>query len=151
MKLKLILASLVSIACLCSATNLLAKSEATNGGHYTTKDREFYMTPEELLFVRPGLELEILDVIIPADLLTEVTFRITDPAGLPLDRTGVLPTTTPQGWWNPTGPEAAACLSCHDDDSSAAHAYSNTTFFGEGCATCHGEGKEWSVDKVHAQ
>jgi OmcA/MtrC family decaheme c-type cytochrome len=64
---------------------------------------------------------------------------------------GVLPTVTPQDWWTPTLPEAAACLSCHDDDSSAAHAYSNTTFFGESCATCHGDGKEWSVDKVHAQ
>lgn len=62
---------------------------------------------------------------------------------------GLLPTITEIAFWNPTMPEAASCLSCHDDESSAAHAFSNTTFFGEACATCHGEGKEWSVDKVH--
>jgi hypothetical protein len=47
-------------------------------------------------------------------------------------------------------PEAAACLSCHDDDDTAVHAYSNTAFFGESCSTCHGQGKEFAVDKVHA-
>jgi len=31
-----------------------------------------------------------MDVVIPSDLQTEVTFKITDPAGLPLDREGVL-------------------------------------------------------------
>jgi OmcA/MtrC family decaheme c-type cytochrome len=66
------------------------------------------------------------------------------------DSAGLLPTATPQDWWDPTMPTAAACLSCHDDDSSAAHAYSNTTFFGESCGTCHGEGKSAAVDKVHA-
>ncbi|NNK98093.1 MAG: hypothetical protein HKO88_03475, partial [Xanthomonadales bacterium] len=69
---------------------------------------------------------------------------------LPLP-SGLLPTITLRTWWNPTMPEAAACLSCHDDDSSAAHAYANTSFFGESCATCHGEGKTYSVDKVHAR
>ena len=80
---------LVSIAFVCSATNLAAKSEAVGGGSYTTKDSEFYLTPEQLLFIRPGLVLEITDVDIPADRQTEVTFTLTDPAGLPLDRTGV--------------------------------------------------------------
>ena len=46
---------------------------------------------------------------------------------------------------------AAACLSCHDDDDTAVHAYTNTAFFGESCSTCHGEGKDAAVDKVHAQ
>ena len=64
---------------------------------------------------------------------------------------GLLPTITPQDWWSPTLPTAAACLSCHDDDNSASHAISNTSFVGESCATCHGEGKFASVDKVHAQ
>ena len=64
---------------------------------------------------------------------------------------GALPTITNNAWWTPMEPQAAACLSCHDDDSSAAHAYSNTTFFGESCSTCHGEGKDAAVDKVHAR
>ncbi len=89
MRMNLVWALLIGITCIFSATNLTAKSEAADGGNYTTKDKEYYLTPEEMLFVRPGLELEILSTVIPADLLTEVTFRITDPAGLPLDRTGI--------------------------------------------------------------
>jgi len=68
-------------------------------------------------------------------------------SGLPA---GLLPTLTPQGLWSPTQPQAAACLSCHDSDEAANHAYTNSTSFGESCATCHGEGKVASVDKVHA-
>ena len=64
---------------------------------------------------------------------------------------GALPTITNNAWWTPMQPDSAACLSCHDDDDSAAHAYSNTAFFGESCSTCHGEGKGAAVDKVHAR
>ena len=69
--------------------NLVAKSEIADSGNYTTKDSEFYLTPEQLLFIRPGLVLEIVEVVIPTDRQTEVTFTLSDPAGLPLDRTGV--------------------------------------------------------------
>lgn len=69
-------------------------------------------------------------------------------SGLP---EGLLPTFTVQAWWSPMEPAAAACLSCHDGDDAAAHAYANTSFFGESCATCHGEGKDFAVDKVHAR
>lgn len=90
MRSRIIWSLLVSFACLSSATNLAAKSEPADGGYYTTKDREFYLTPEQLLFIRPGLVLKITDVVIPADRQTEVTFTLSDPAGLPLDRTGIL-------------------------------------------------------------
>jgi hypothetical protein len=89
MRMKLFWSLLVSAACLCSATNLMAKSDTADSGYYTAKDKEFYLTPEQLLFIRPGLVLEILNVEIPADLQTEVTFKLSDPAGLPLDRTGI--------------------------------------------------------------
>jgi len=89
MRSKLFWSLLVSFACLCSVTNLAAKSETADSGNYTTKDSEYYLTPEELLFIRPGLVLKITDVVIPADRQTEVTFTLSDPAGLPLDRTGV--------------------------------------------------------------
>ena len=89
MRMKIFLSLLVSIAFLCSATNLAAKSDAVDNGNYTAKDSEFYLTPEQLLFIRPGLVMEITNVVIPADRQTEVTFTLADPAGLPLDRTGV--------------------------------------------------------------
>jgi len=89
MRIRIIWSLLVSIACICSATNLAAKSDAVDNGNFTTKDSEFYLTPEQLLFIRPGLVMDITNVVIPADRKTEVTFTIKDPAGLPLDRTGI--------------------------------------------------------------
>lgn len=89
MKIRIVWSLLVSIAFLCGASNLAAKSDAVENGSYTTKDSEFYLTPEQLLFIRPGLVLEVTDIVIPADRKTEVTFTLSDPAGLPLDRTGV--------------------------------------------------------------
>jgi predicted CXXCH cytochrome family protein len=45
---------------------------------------------------------------------------------------------------------AAACLSCHDTDTSGIHAGLNTTVDGvETCAVCHGEGKIADVADVH--
>ena len=64
---------------------------------------------------------------------------------------GLLPTVAPNFWWDPVQPISAACLSCHDGDDTASHAFTNTTMFGESCTTCHGEGKAYSVDKVHAR
>jgi OmcA/MtrC family decaheme c-type cytochrome len=61
------------------------------------------------------------------------------------------PVTTPRDYWTPMLPETAACLSCHDGPSTAAHAESNTSDLGEACATCHGVGKIHSVDSVHAR
>jgi len=66
-----------------------AESEGPGNAGYTEADKEFYLTEAEIAFIRPGLELEILDTVIPADLQPEVTFVITDPAGMPLDREGV--------------------------------------------------------------
>lgn len=56
---------------------------------YGPFDKEYYLTDAQLLFIRPGLELEILDVAIPEDLRTVVTFSIQDPRGLPLDIDGI--------------------------------------------------------------
>jgi hypothetical protein len=90
------------------------------------------------------------EVIYPGDLRNCEFCHVNNSQQVPV-MSGLLPTTTPQAWWTPIMPNAAACLSCHDDDTSAAHAASNTAFFGESCGTCHGEGKVASVDKAHAQ
>ena len=89
MKMKIVWSLLVTVACIFGATNLAAKANAVDNGAYTAKDKEFYLTPEEILFIRPGLVVEILDVVIPADMQLEVTYSIEDISGLPLDATGV--------------------------------------------------------------
>ena len=89
MRMKLIWSLLVSLACICAYTSVLAKSDAVDNGYYTTKDKEFYLTPEQLLFIRPGLNIEVLDVVLPADKQLEITYSIKDPAGLPLDHDGI--------------------------------------------------------------
>jgi hypothetical protein len=66
-----------------------ANSGVPGESSYTEVDKEFYLTEAEIAFIRPGLELEVIDTVIPADLQPEVTFKITDPAGMPLDREGV--------------------------------------------------------------
>ena len=82
------LVGILAILLLTSA-QVLAKSDLIAEYGFTASDKESYLTVEEIVFVRPGLELEIMDVVIPDDLQTEVTFKITDPAGLPLDRDGL--------------------------------------------------------------
>jgi OmcA/MtrC family decaheme c-type cytochrome len=64
---------------------------------------------------------------------------------------GSLPTITNYGYYTPTQPEAASCLSCHDSRDAAAHAWVNTAPFGESCAACHGVSAEFSVERAHAR
>ena len=75
---------------------------------------------------------------------------------LPLP-SGLLPTrlTTIVGGVNTTvgsiPPIQDACLSCHDDAATGAHAATNTAPGGaEACAVCHGEGGIEPVSTVHA-
>jgi len=89
MKNRLFLGLIVVLVLLMGVSSGASAGDPGDGG-YTTADKENYLTEAQLAFIRPGLELEILDVVIPADLQTEVTFLITDPAGAPLDREGFL-------------------------------------------------------------
>ncbi len=94
--------------------------------------------------------VDFSDVKFPGDLRNCENCHVNDSYLLPLPD-GLLPTTTPLELWEPMQPIAAACLACHDSDSAAAHAFTNTSIFGEACANCHGEGKTFAVEKVHAR
>ncbi len=75
---------------------------------------------------------------------------------LPLPN-GQIPVVTQRDFFSPQGPATAACLGCHDNIDAASHAFLNTTTFpgatgpAEACATCHGDGKDWDVVKIHAR
>jgi OmcA/MtrC family decaheme c-type cytochrome len=69
---------------------------------------------------------------------------------LPLPK-GLLASVTPRGFFSPTPPAATACLGCHDGMPTAAHAFVNIAPFGEACASCHAEGSEFAVTRVHAR
>jgi len=103
-----------------------------------------------VVFGYRGSVHDFSDIEFPGDLSNCDSCHVNDSQQLPLPK-GLLATTTPQEFWDPMLPVASACLSCHDDDDAAAHAYVNTAFFGESCATCHGDGMAFSVDKVHAK
>ncbi len=86
----------------------------------------------------------------PGDRRDCETCHVNNSYTLPL-RKGLLPTTTPRGYWTPTMPVAAACLSCHDSVEAAAHAFLQTAPFGESCVVCHKEGAEFAVTRAHAR
>jgi len=69
---------------------------------------------------------------------------------LPLPETAAN-TVAPREFYSPLGPAAAACLGCHDSKNVSAHAATMTASFGEACAACHGQGRDFAVDKVHAR
>jgi hypothetical protein len=90
MKIQLIRLLVVGLVLMLSSSTFVAAKDSGDKGGYTQRDNEYYLTEDQFGFIRPGLEVEILDVTIPEDLLPEVWFKITDPAGLPLDIDGVM-------------------------------------------------------------
>ncbi|MBM2824731.1 MAG: hypothetical protein HW402_395, partial [Dehalococcoidales bacterium] len=67
---------------------------------------------------------------------------------LPLPETNAN-TQAPREFYSPLGPAASACLGCHDSKKAAAHSATMTSSIGEACATCHGQGRDVAVEKVH--
>ncbi len=77
-------------------------------------------------------------------------------ADLPMPE-GTLNVFAPRDYYSPQGPGTAACVGCHDNRDTLAHAYLNSptlpggTQPAEACGTCHGTNSEWSPTKVHAR
>src|SRR4029453_9182465 len=56
---------------------------------FSPHEKAYYASASAINFVRPGLVTRLLSADITADGTIRARFRITDPQGLPLDRTGV--------------------------------------------------------------
>ncbi|MEO8215550.1 MAG: OmcA/MtrC family decaheme c-type cytochrome [Acidobacteriota bacterium] len=96
------------------------------------------------------------EVRFPGDLRNCAKCHVGTSYTLPLP-TRIGSVTTLRDYFSPQGPATASCLGCHDNRDAAAHAFLNTVTFpggttpAEACATCHGTGKDWSVERVHAR
>jgi len=91
------------------------------------------------------------EVVFPNDRANCSSCHIDGTEQLPLPA-GVLASVAPRDLINPAPPATAACLSCHTRIPAAAHADLNTSpSFGESCDVCHGDGAEFSVERVHAR
>ncbi len=56
---------------------------------FTKHDREFYVAPNVIDFVRPGLNIAIVSANIAKDGTISVDYKLTDPKGLALDKDGI--------------------------------------------------------------
>ncbi len=65
---------------------------SSDGPGFNQHQKAYYLDPQQVAFVRPGLQVTILSAQIAPDGAIQTRFRITDPRGLPLDRQDV---TTP--------------------------------------------------------
>ncbi len=57
---------------------------------YAKSQAEHYLTKEQYAFIRPGLQVTVEDVQIPADRHPVVELTIADDQGQPLDRAGIM-------------------------------------------------------------
>ncbi len=85
----------------------------------------------------------------PGNLANCSTCHVGGSERLPL-KEGLQPVVDPSGYLNPAPPTSAACLSCHASKYAASHALTNTSDLGESCDACHGTGKRFAVERVHA-
>src|SRR5450759_5015473 len=73
---------------------------------YESSHKEFYLAADQTTWIRPGYVIKVNSVTIGADRKPVVDVNITDSAGQPIDRLGVL-TPGPAGtsfivaWWDP--------------------------------------------------
>lgn len=112
------------------------------------------LTQDYTIFGFGGSSTTFNDVRYPGDRKDCVQCHTNNTTyNLPLP-TGQIPVITQRDFFSPQGPATAACTGCHDNVDVASHAYINTVttpFFGEACASCHGDDKDWDVVKIHAR
>jgi OmcA/MtrC family decaheme c-type cytochrome len=57
---------------------------------YSALQKAFYLSEDDAVWIRPGLNIQILDAKIPSDRKAVVTLKMTDDKNQPLDRSGNL-------------------------------------------------------------
>ena len=72
------------------ATRVTPTGEADPRNLYAKSQAEHYLTKEQYAFIRPGLNVTVEEVQIPADRHPVVEISFTDDQGQPLDREGIL-------------------------------------------------------------
>jgi OmcA/MtrC family decaheme c-type cytochrome len=95
------------------------------------------------------------EVLFPGDRRNCAKCHVNNSHELPLPE-GMANTVAPREFFSPLGPASSACLGCHDTEAAAAHAFQMTATFpsgrtAESCASCHGEGRDFAVSRVHAR
>jgi OmcA/MtrC family decaheme c-type cytochrome len=114
------------------------------------------LTQDFTVFGFGGSKNNFNEVRFPGDRRNCAKCHVSNSQAVPVSADAI-PVNTLRDYFSPQGPTTAACLGCHDSKDVAAHAYLNqATFPGsttatEACATCHGTGKDFAVDKVHAR
>src|SRR5450759_955166 len=73
---------------------------------YGANDAEYYLTQDQIGYIRPGLHVTINSITIPADRRAVVDFSLTDDFGQPLDRAGnvtpgAISVSFILAWWDP--------------------------------------------------
>ncbi len=71
------------------ATRVTPTGETDPRNVYAKSQAEHYLTKEQFAFIRPGIQITVEDVQIPADRHPVVTLAITDDQGQPIDRAGI--------------------------------------------------------------
>jgi OmcA/MtrC family decaheme c-type cytochrome len=91
------------------------------------------------------------EVAYPGDRRDCAKCHVNNSYNLPLPDSNINQ-VSPRDYINPMPPVSGACLSCHTDKPSAAHASVMTSpTLGESCDACHGQSSDASIDKVHAR
>jgi OmcA/MtrC family decaheme c-type cytochrome len=85
----------------------------------------------------------------PGELSNCENCHLAGTANLPIR--AILDKTDPRGLITNPKPITAACGGCHTSVDAAAHSLANTSALGESCGACHGEGREYSITRVHAR
>lgn len=88
--------------------------------------------------------------VYPSNLANCATCHVNNSQLLPLKQ-AIAPVLDPTGRLSPVAGVTGACISCHSSVEAVSHTLANTTSLGESCGACHSTGKQFAVDKVHAQ